>query len=363
MITRRHVLSAAGAAAAVAGFGGAYAARPAVGLSLPLTGVQAQVADELRQGYEAALAGVAELDVVDDESKPEKTLQNVEAFVGKGQIIATTGIVGTPHAKAAIPSAVAGQLPMVGIRSGAAELRDGNSYVFHLRASFEDEITKVINTAGVFGAMGILYSDDDFGRARIAHARAVAASKGVKIAVALPVDRNGSNVKEQTNTLATTPGLASVLLCLIQTPALAAAKELRTKHHLLMLPIFGMSFIATSSFATLDDPTYDGMSLVMPFGLARASTVLMARSFREKVTASNKEHLIESPAAFEGYFYGSVLGVAITRGGATRKGLQSFLLQQRPFEVQEVPIAFDERRVGYNALIFARKAGKMLRAS
>jgi branched-chain amino acid transport system substrate-binding protein len=118
MITRRRILSVAGAAAAVAGFGGAHAAaRPIVGITLPLTGVQAPVGKELRLGYEAALGDVADLDIQDDEFKELKTSGNMAAFAANPQIIASTGIVGTPHARAAIKAAVAGQLPVVGIKS------------------------------------------------------------------------------------------------------------------------------------------------------------------------------------------------------------------------------------------------------
>jgi hypothetical protein len=104
--------------------------------------------------------------------------------------------------------------------------------------------------------------------------------------------------------LAKTPKLASVLLCMIQAPALAATKELRITHRQVAMPIFGMSFIATSKFATEIEPAYDGLSLVMPFLLPRASTARIAHSFREKMTESKQEKLIEGPTAFESYFYG-----------------------------------------------------------
>ncbi|MEJ8837752.1 ABC transporter substrate-binding protein [Ramlibacter sp. AN1133] len=367
MVTRRQALVAVGASAGiVASYRPARAAasRPTVALTLPLTGVQATVAKELQLGYAAALSDSADLLVLDDESKAEKTAANMTAFGADSRVIASTGIVGTPHAKAALPIAIAAQLPLVGIRSGAGELRDANPWVFHLRASYEQEIEKVLETAAVFGNLGVMYSEDDFGRGALAHAEKVAAAKGVKIAAKFGVERNGSNVKAQADALARAAlggSVGATLLCLIQTPALAATKELRGTHRL-VIPIFGMSFIATSTLATSRDPAFEGLALVSPFLLARISVAEMARSFRDRMVAAKTEHLIASPTAFEGYFYGSVLADAIERGGPSRKAVQSYLLQQRAIEVKQIPIRFDERRVGYHYLALLRKTGSMLRA-
>ena len=48
-------------------------------------------------------------------------------------VVALSGIVGTPHAEAGLKAAKAGGLPVVGIRSGARHLRNGEPTVFHLR--------------------------------------------------------------------------------------------------------------------------------------------------------------------------------------------------------------------------------------
>lgn len=360
MISRRLIL--ASTAAAVAGPAFAVTARaPKVGLTLPLTGVQASVAAELRQGYAVALKDRAEIVVLDDESKADKAAKHVEVFAADDSVVATSGIVGTPHAKAAIPKAVQGQLPMVGIRSGASELRDRNPWVHHLRASYEQEIDEVMKTAAIFGSIGVLYSDDIFGKATLAHAEKVAAAKGVKIVAKLAVERNGGNVRQQAAALANTPQMGAVLLCLIQAPALAAAKELRGAQRY-MLPIFGMSFIATSTLVKSDDPALDGISLVSPFPLARVSVDEMASLFRTRMQEAGTPELIVSPTAFEGFFYGSVLAAAIERGGPSRKAIQAYLLKTKSMTVRQVYLDFDEDRVGYRYLALMRKAGATMRA-
>jgi ABC-type branched-subunit amino acid transport system substrate-binding protein len=363
MITRRHVL-ATGAAACVAGVPtfAIGASRPVVGLSLPIKGVQATVAKEMLSGYTAALEGVAEMRVLDDESVAAKTTKNIDSFAADSAVIATTGIVGTPHAKEAIPVARAGNLPVVGIRSGAGELRDGSQNVFHLRASYEEEINKVMEMASLYRVIGVLYSDDAFGKGALAHAEKVAAAKGCVIGAQIAVDRNGSNVKQKVAELALRKDrLGAVLLALIQVPALNATKELREGHNFVM-PIFGMSFIATSTFAASTDPAYDGIALASPFPLARTAIEEMAASFRSKMAEAKTENLIASPTAFEAYFYASVLADAIVRGGPTRAKVREYLSRPAQMSVKQVPIKFDQLRVGYRYLNILRKAGPILRA-
>lgn len=352
----------AGAAAALPIFAVAAKARPVVGISLPLTGVQAPVAKELRSGYTAALRHVADLHVLDDESKPALSAKHMREFAGMSSVVATTGIVGTPHAKEAIPVARDGGLPVVGIRSGAAELRDGSAGVFHLRASFEDEVTKILDMASIYRNVGVLYSDDAFGRGVLAHAERVAADRRVVIGAQIAVDRNGGNLKQKVAELAERKErLGTVLLALIQNPALAAAKELRNTHQFVM-PIFGMSFIATSGFSSSMDPAFDGIALASPFPLARVAIENMARAFRTTMVTDKTPELIESPTAFEGYFYGSVLADAIEHGGPSRKLITAYLSHGRPLDVKDVSIRFDAQRVGYRYLNVLRKQGATLRA-
>lgn len=107
--TRRTFLNAVGSTAATLALPSIAApARPVVGISLPLSGVQAVPAAEMKAGYEAALGAVADLVVVDDESKPQATATMIDQFAKDDRIVATTGIVGTPHAKSALPYAKLG---------------------------------------------------------------------------------------------------------------------------------------------------------------------------------------------------------------------------------------------------------------
>jgi branched-chain amino acid transport system substrate-binding protein len=359
--SRRTFLSSTAAVAAVLATP-AVAAReqPVVGISLPLTGVQEVPAREMRSGYQAALQGAADIVFLDDHSSADKVAQHMKELAADPGILATSGIVGTPQAKKGLPEAVSGGLPVVGIRSGAGELRDGNPLVFHLRASFESEISAVLKVASVYGNLGILYSDDDFGRGAHAHARTVAPVHGTKIKEALPVERNGSNVRQQAARLARMQPLGSILLCLISKPAQEATTELRLQHKI-VAPIFGMSFIATSQLALTQERQYDGLALVSAFPLARIDVRELPSLFRTKMRETKQEALIASTTAWEAFFYGSVLREAIVRGASNRRAVQTYLSTTRPIDVRQIELKFDALRVGYRHLELLRKVGPSFR--
>lgn len=170
MICRRNAIGAL--VGACMGFPAIVRAAPThkIGISLPLSGVQAEVGQEMRQGYELAFstAGMPfQLVFVDDASKAENAAENMRSFAGDKLVIASSGIVGTPHAQAALPVATSAEIPVLGIRSGARLLRNGKNSAYHLRSSFEDELTYLAKDAVGRGQkkLAIVYSEDSFGNA------------------------------------------------------------------------------------------------------------------------------------------------------------------------------------------------------
>ena len=92
---RRHLLVTATAAAAASTLSWASPGR-VLGLSLPLTGVQAEVARDLALGYQLALDAASSdltLMILDDESKPDLTAANIRRFASDGSGLALSGIV------------------------------------------------------------------------------------------------------------------------------------------------------------------------------------------------------------------------------------------------------------------------------
>lgn len=360
---RRILLQGACASLALASATVRANPRIRVGVPLPFTGVQSEVANDLRAGYEMAFMRAKDsgLNVepiwADDEAKADNTARLVDQFARDPSILATTGIVGTPHAKAAVPRAVVGGLPVVGIRSGAIELRDGSRGVYHLRASYSDELTnmvRVIQGAGL-SRLAVVYSADAFGTAASAHVEKVAAALGVTVVANEPSDRSGSDVAAAVAKAVDPAKRATALLLLVlEGPMLKGVAHARQSMSFLS-PVFCMSFCATRRLAETNEAHLVGLGLVSAFPLPRTDLSELAERFRASAVAWHRPGVIHSLTAFEGYLYGSVLSAALLRAkDSSRAGLMTAL--SAPREVGGIRVAFDAKNVGYRYLQLVYKS-------
>ena len=356
---RRSVIVGMAATAAMPRI--ASASAPTVGVTLPLTGVQAEVAKELEIGYRIALGelGVA-VRVLDDESLPEKVAANVKTLANDSSVVALSGIVGTPHAEAGLKVAKASGLPVVGIRSGAKHLRNGDPTVFHLRASYEDELDKMVTYCVGAGVkrMAILYSEDSFGTSSRDHLVRRLADVGIDVGANVGVERNGGNIPQAAKTAADMVrqgGMTAVALLLIVKPMMAAAQQLRDVHKI-MAPILAMSFTIPRTVATSQDNALTGLGLVTAFPLPRVDMSAMAGRYRAALEREKQPTAMRhSVTGYEGFFYGSVVGRAITSGGSTRDTLVRTLSSGFAL-APDMRISFGKDMVGFRHLQFLHKS-------
>lgn len=347
------------------------ATRTRIALALPITGTLADSSKDLLAGYEMAFArgrsaGIdVEAVIEDDKSLPANTASLAAAFAKDTSIVAMSGIVGTQNAKLAIKSASQGGLPVVGIRSGASELRSAGAGVYHLRASYEAEIAKMIAAIAGSGTktVSVLYADDAFGKAGALLIQKLAPLSGVKLVGAVAADPTGTDAPTRA-LQAVTPSLGaqSLIILMDSGPMLAALTSAR-KDSSFVGPTFAMSFTATREVATSTAPYLGGLALVSAFPLPRTAITELGMQFSASATLAKKPELIQSLVAFEGFQYGSTLVAALkrARSNPTRVGLVQALAS--PLDIGGVEISFDAQNVGYKYLHILNKSGDgMLRA-
>lgn len=361
--TRRHALRIVAISASAWSFTSiASAASSSIGLSLPLTGVQAETAAELLAGYQLAIdaqGSPLSLTVLDDASDAKRTAENVKKLASMTSIVALSGIVGTPHALAALPLAAEFSLPVVGIRSGALALRGTDDNVFHLRASFEDELDKMVRmcTGAGFKRLSVLYSNDAFGIGSKNHLVERLAAAGVEVGAVASVERDGSNLEQATLQIAqkikSDRVASAIALLLIAKPMVAAATSLR-ETHVILVPLLAMSFVANRQVASAPSKTLSGLGLVIAFPLPRSSTTGLATKFRADAIRMGKPELIDSLASFEAYFYGSIIARAFVPG-MNRKDFAKRV--QAGVQFAGTDVQFNAKNVGYNYLEIVYKAG------
>lgn len=363
---RRTLLGSAGAWAAPLAWPSLVraAAKPKLGIALPFTGVQAEVANDLKLGYELAFAHSAnagtDIEVVweDDKANPDETAKLIDKFAKDKSIIATSGIVGTPHAKLALPVAAKAGLPVVGLRSGAVELRDGTPGIYHLRASFADELALMVSTIKGAGLdrLAVVYSDDAFGKSSLEHVKAAASKAGLTSASAVAAERTGKDVTQAVDQAVDIKNKAGALLVLmIVAPMVKGVTHARNVKYF-MNPVFCMSFCATRALAESSEKSLAGLGLVSAFPLPRSSNTELAARFRKLADAAKQSQAATSLTAFEGFVYGSVLASALSKTNDGQRGTLMAALRKTP-DVGGLRIAFDNQNVGFHYLQVVRKSG------
>ena len=119
---------------------------------------------------------------LDDAYDPELAAANVRKLIESHRVFALFGCFGTGPSLKMIPLASAARVPFFAPYSGADALRQPTDpYVFHLRASYSEEIDKIISHLATLGvrSVGIVHHADPFGEAGLATAVAALSRRGL----------------------------------------------------------------------------------------------------------------------------------------------------------------------------------------
>jgi len=183
-VQRRQFVSYAATALAAPAFvrnalaqeGGISGKSLTIGCSAALSGPLAGFGTDLRQGAEAAIAQInarggvngraLQLHMVDDGYVPQRTIDNVKQMIGQGSAFALLSCVGTPNNTAILPVVEEAGMPYVAPLTGASSLRKNARNVFHVRASYTDEVQRLVQRLVGMGVkeIGVVFLDNPYGR-------------------------------------------------------------------------------------------------------------------------------------------------------------------------------------------------------
>jgi len=210
---RQFVLSTAATLAApaflrnaLAQEGGISGKSLTIGCSAALSGPLAGFGTDLRQGAEAAIAQInarggvhgraLQLHMVDDGYVPQRTIDNVKQMLGQGSAFALLSCVGTPNNTAILPMVEEAGIPYVAPLTGASSLRKNARSVFHVRASYTDEVQRLVQRLMGMGVkeIGIVFLDNAYGRELLEDANRALAAAGGKASVQAALATDGKNL-------------------------------------------------------------------------------------------------------------------------------------------------------------------------
>ena len=149
-----------------------------IGMSIPLTGINANYGIEMKSTIEAyfdkinADGGIhgrtLTLVALDDGYEPQRVATNTKKLLQDHEVFALTSYYGTAGTTAALPVFTAAKVPLIGSVSGAPGLRiPNNHYLFHVRASYTEEAEAIVRQLLSVGLsnIGVFCQNDGFGKA------------------------------------------------------------------------------------------------------------------------------------------------------------------------------------------------------
>lgn len=179
-----------------------------IGCSAAMSGPLAGFGQDIKQGAEAALAQInarggingrtVQLNMVDDAYVPDRTVANVKQMLSQGSAFALMSCVGTPNNTAILPLVEEAGIPYVAPLTGASSLRKGSRNVFHVRASYTDEVRRLVQRLTGMGlkSVGIVYLDNGYGREMLEDATRALAEQGLQPAVQVALATDGKNLND-----------------------------------------------------------------------------------------------------------------------------------------------------------------------
>ncbi len=297
-----------------------------IGQSLGLTGPLASMAPELLKVTQTYLDSVnakggvhgrrIRMVTEDDGYKPENTVRLVDKMIVQDQVFALANLTGTANVAAVLPLLVKANppVPLISPFTGADLLREpALNHVFNIRASYGDEVEKLVQHLSTIGVprISVLWMNNGFGKDGLTGARKSMDKRGLKLHSDAPIEADSSDVQKAVSTLSVSEPDAIIMIT-AGAPTVAFIKSYRKVSR-------AARFYTTSvmgSQATIQALGQDGVGVVVtsvvPFPWSQSKSVV--REYRELLKKAGMAETV-SFIGLEAYINTKVLVEGLRRAG------------------------------------------------
>jgi branched-chain amino acid transport system substrate-binding protein len=300
----------------------AFAADIVVGQSAPLSGSNADLGNDIRNGALAYFKkvndagglpqGKIKLVSLDDKNQTKLSEENTKKLVNEENVVALFGYGSSTLSIPAMPTVLEKKVPFFAPFTGADTIRKQNEYVYTVRSTYADEIGKIVNFWGNLGntKVAVLHYDDTVGKENY-QTVAEALKKFGSTPTSVPVKRNADVTAEQTKLVAdSNPNV--LLITTSYAPAAQLIKQLKVSGKQYMTT--SLSFAGASQLGKALGPDAIGVSVAIDVPAPRAQSVPVVKECSEAWTASGQKDSM-SVTALESCIAAKVLVEGMKRAG------------------------------------------------
>ena len=305
-----------------------------IGCSASLTGPLAGFGRDIKQGAEAALAQInarggihgrmVQLQILDDGYVPQRTTENVQQMISQGSAFALMSCVGTPNNAGILPMIEDAGIPYVAPFTGASSLRKGARNVFHVRASYTDEVRRLVQRLAGMGLkdIGVVYLDNAYGREMLEDSTRFLADQGLKPLVQVALATDGKNLSDVLAKVGQARP-AVVLLATAGAVSVELVRGLKTNNPGVLMA--GLSVTLTSEGLKQLGDAGSGLALTMVMPDPTRAKTALVRDYQAAMRARGVQEF--NLGTLESYTNTRVLAEGLERAGAdpTRSKLRTAL--------------------------------------
>jgi branched-chain amino acid transport system substrate-binding protein len=293
-----------------------------VGQSAPLTGANAELGNDIRNGALAYFRkindagglpqGKLQLRTLDDRNETRLSGENTQKLLSDPDVVALFGYASSTLSIPAMPAVVENKVPFFAPFTGADTIRKQNNYVYTVRATYADEIVKIINFWGNLGntRVTVLHYDDPVGKQNF-ETVATVLKKFDRTPVSVAIKRN-ADITDQNfrDVVASHPQV--MVVTTLYAPAAQMIRKLKAANRATM--VTSLSFAGASQLAKALGPDATGVSVAITVPPPRAKTIPVVKECDEAWTnAGYKEAM--SVTALESCIAAKVLVEGMKRSG------------------------------------------------
>ena len=314
-----------------------------IGQSSPFSGSNKELGDDIREGIQAYFkqandAGgingrTLELVPLDDANDAKRSGENARILIEQRGVLALIGYASATLSLPALPFVEKGKVAFVGPFTGAEPMRVFRRNVYNIRASYADELEKIVDFYTTTGMkkFSIIHYDDAVGKENLTAVETALTKRGLKPASIGTLKRNQTDLGATVSEVVKAAPDVVIATTLYKTTSdfIKSARKAGSNAQFASTSFVGASALATELG---DQGTGVVVAQVVP-PYARAS-VPVVREYQAAIEKSlGKKDF--SFTSLESYIAAKVLGEAIRRSGAnpTREGLMKTLDSMQNFNV------------------------------
>ena len=335
--------------------GGAYAqgvtkTTIVVGQSSPFSGSNKELGDDIREGLQAyfkqvnAAGGIngrtIELIAIDAANDAKRSGENARVLIEQRGVLALIGYASATLSLPALPFVEKNKVAFVGPFTGAEPMRSFRRNVYNIRASYADELEKIVDFYTTTGMkkFSVIHYDDAVGKENLVAVETALTRRGLKLSSVGTLKRNQTDLGAAVSDVVKVAPDVVIATTLYKTTSdfIKAAKAAGSTAQFASTSFVGASALATELG---DQGTGVVVAQVVP-PYARTS-VPIVREYQAAIEKSlgKKDYSFTS---LESYIGAKVLVEAIRRTGAnpTREGLLKTLDSMQAFNVGGYQVDF-----------------------